>query len=266
MSILFGDHSWPELERIYKDDPLVILPVGMFEEHGRHLPVSCDTDLVWEFCRAAAEEVKEDIPTLLLPPVWTGYHGLSVSKWPGGIRLEQSTLFSLVYDICASLVRNGVKKIAIANGHGQNWAILELVVRKIIDDFSVVPILCFPINMLGAEGRKLKTSPEGSMAGHADELETSLMLEYRESLVHMDQARSDVPTYHSQFIGGDSFPEHPVIGGCYWSTFNVQHSQNGAMGDPTLAARDTGSAYAKLIVKNFTALLREYYAFNDYTF
>lgn len=261
-SIYFGDHTWVELEeRIKNENPMVIIPVGMFEEHGRHCPVSLDSELVWEFCELAARRIEGDIPVMLLPPVWSGYHGFSMAKWPGSIRLEQETLYRVVYDICASLIRQGIRKIVIANGHGQNPAILELVTRKIIDDFGVMPVYCMPVYMLGKKGKEIREdSPQGAMAGHADELETSLMLDYKEHLVNMEEAVDDSPKYYSRFVSRDMYPDYEVIKGSYWSTWEVQDSKGGAQGNPLYATKEKGRKFRELIVDNFEELLREYYA------
>lgn len=259
-SIYFGDHTWVELEqRIKGENPLVILPVGMFEEHGRHCAVSLDTELTWNFCEEAAMQIQKEVPVMLLPSVWTGYHGMIMAQWPGSIRLEQETLYKVVYDICASLIRQGFRKIAIINGHGQNPAILELVVRRIIDDFNVMPLYAMPLLMLGPEGSEIRTSGQGGMGGHADELETSLLLNLRPDLVNMDQAVDDTCPYHSKFVGGDTYPSQKVIKGSYWSSWEVQKTHAGALGNPLEATAEKGAAFKKLIMRNFLELLKEYY-------
>jgi hypothetical protein len=42
MSFYFADQSWPQLKEAIDKNTLIILPVGTTEEHGQHLPVSCD--------------------------------------------------------------------------------------------------------------------------------------------------------------------------------------------------------------------------------
>ena len=261
MSIHFGDYSWPQLERLLEKDPLAVLPVGMFEQHGPHLPVSTDTDLVWKICETACESISGEIPTLLMPAVWTGYHGKIVSKWPGGVSLRPETLEHLVYDIVAALINQGIKKIVIANGHGQNPAILEIVCRKIADDFDVTPLYAMPVFMLGKDGAKVRTSSPGGMGGHSDELETSLMLKIRPELVDMSKAPCDPQDYSSRFVAGDMYPEQETIKGVYWSTFHIQNTKSGAYGDATVATAEKGDAFFNIIIDNFCALLREYYFF-----
>lgn len=232
----------------------------MIEQHGHHLPVSTDLIIAQEVSRMVAERIKDDIPVLVLPAIPTGYHGNALTKWPGSIRLRPETLIDTAYDICASLCEGGFKKIAIFNGHGQNPPMLEIVCRKIADDYNVYPILTIPTGMIGKEGAKFRRSAVGGIGNHADEFETSLMLELREDLVDMSKAQDESTTYKSKFVAGDMYPEHEVIKGVYWSTFNVQKTENGVLGNPMPALKETGRKLLELIVNNYVELLEEYYA------
>ena len=267
MSIYFGDHTWPELEEIIKKDPVVLLPVGMFEEHGRHMAVSTDTDIVQYMCDEVARRIQNDIPVLVLPAVWTGFHGNCVNKFPGGVRMKQETLIQVVFDIIKSLADMGIKKIVVANGHGQNPASLEVAIRKAIDECQVVPVLCMPGNMGSKAPQPGRTSPQGAMGGHACEWETSLLMAINPDHVHMECAEDDSQKYHSQFIGGDMYPTQKMAAGrIYWSTFNIQPTHHGAQGNPQHASMETGVYFRDNALDTFEALVREYYAFNDYVF
>ena len=46
MKTHLGNYSWQEVQELIKDDPVVVLPVGAFEQHGKHLPVKVDEFLV----------------------------------------------------------------------------------------------------------------------------------------------------------------------------------------------------------------------------
>ena len=259
MSIYFSDMKWPELEEAKKKNTVILLPVGMIEEHGHHLPISTDSEIAAYVAKTVAERIKDEIPVLVLPTVWTGYHGVPVSNWPGSIRLEPATLKNLVFDICASICRNGFKKILIVNGHGQNPAILEMVCRKIADTFGVNPVLTSVWSMIGKEGAKIRKSKTGGMAGHGDELETALMLAINEDLVDMTKAEDETAVYHNKFVAGDLYPEHEMIKGVYWSTWAVQQSRTGILGDATAATKETGEKLLELMIKNYCELITLYY-------
>ena len=44
---LYQHHTWPELRERVKEQPVVILPIGSVEDHGRHLPLDTDNFLIW---------------------------------------------------------------------------------------------------------------------------------------------------------------------------------------------------------------------------
>lgn len=261
MSIYFADKKWPEIEDAVKRGSVIILPVGMIEEHGHHLPLSTDTEIATAVAIRVAKNISDRIPVLVLPAIWTGYHNRPVSEWPGGIKLEPETLMHLVYDVCASLCKDGFKKIVLINGHGQNPAILEIVCRKIFDVYNVNPILTSVWKMIGKEGAKIRKSEIGGMAGHGDEVETALMLAINEGAVDMTKAVDESAANHNKFIAGDLFPEHDMVSGVYWSTWAVQESKTGILGDATSATKETGEKLLRLIVKNYEELIALYYNF-----
>lgn len=258
MSIYFTDLKWPEVEKIREKNPVIILPVGMIEEHGHHLPISCDTDIASYTARTVAEKIKDEIPVLLMPAIWTGYHGKPVSDFPGSIRLEAETFKNLVYDIVASLCRNAFSKILIINGHGHNPCILELVCREIGDKFDVYPILTNVWNMIGKEGARYRKSKQGGMAGHGDEQETAMMLAINEDLVDMSKALDESATFQNKFVAGDTFPEHEVIK-VYWSSWALQGTRTGLLGDAAAATKDTGEKLFELVIRNYCDLIKLYY-------
>ena len=51
MEINLGDYSWEEVQELVKSDPVVVLPVGAFEQHGKHLPLKVDEFMVSSISR-----------------------------------------------------------------------------------------------------------------------------------------------------------------------------------------------------------------------
>ena len=80
------------------------------------------------------------------------------------------------------------------------------VVRSVGDRYDVYPAGVSVWNMLGAEGAKVRDSGPGGCGGHADELETSMLLHLRPQLVDMSKATAvDTVDHHSRFYSGDLF-------------------------------------------------------------
>ena len=263
MSIFFADCTMNEIEQAQKNNALIILPVGILEEHAAHLPISTDNIIAEQVSIQLAKRIEQNIPVKVLPTIWAGYHGNVIAKFPGSIRVKPETLMNFIFDILESLCTHGFKKIMIINGHGQNPPILELACRKITDKYNVIPILTFPMGMIGNKGREIRTTPQGGAGGHADEIETALILTLQEELVHMELAPDDTCNYRSKFVPGDTFPEHEVLGGVYWSTWHIQKTKSGAIGNAKTATVETGQKLMDVILQNYEDLAQEYYNFES---
>ena len=91
MSIYFAGQSRPKLQKAIDTNALIILPVGQVEEHDKHLPVPADTAIVQSTAQRLAEALAdEDIPTLVMPAVWSDYSTKDMIRWPGTMRIRPS--------------------------------------------------------------------------------------------------------------------------------------------------------------------------------
>jgi creatinine amidohydrolase len=91
-----------------------VIPVGSIEQHGPHLPVSTDSDIVTEI----AKKISEKNGYFLLP---TLNYGVSFEHAPFfNLSIRESTLRTVLTDLCSSLLANNIKTIFIINGHHGN--------------------------------------------------------------------------------------------------------------------------------------------------
>ena len=263
MSLLFQQKTSAEIKQAAENNALILIPVGQIEEHGPHLPVDTDCIIAAAVTHKVAEEISNEIPVLVLPTIWNAYSVRQVSQWHGVITFQEpESMITMVYDVLASLVQNGFKKIVIINAHGNNPAILELACRKIGSHFNVFPAVTNVFSMSTAVGKKVRKSKMGGCGGHAGEEETALLLYLAPHLVHMDRATDvDLVQYRTRFFPGDIYSDIPdKVSGIHWSTWGVVKSITGAYGDPTPATAETGEAIFREMVKNHIDFLREYYS------
>ena len=108
-----------------RERTIVILPVGMLEQHGPHLPIGADTFGVVYEGNGAARRVARDLvgwSVVMMPPINYGQSGanrLGDQRFhPGTYSIRQATLRAMVADIGAQLAANGFKWIFVTNGHG----------------------------------------------------------------------------------------------------------------------------------------------------
>jgi len=117
--------TWPQIDALNRERTLFILPVGMIEQHGPHLPVGADTIGVTYEANGASRRVSRALPdwnVVMMPPINYGHSGANQlgdrPVHPGTYGIRQSTLRSLVADLGGQVAQNGFRWIFVMNGHG----------------------------------------------------------------------------------------------------------------------------------------------------
>src|SRR5499433_4467038 len=187
---------FPEVERLARTGAgLVILPVGVVEEHGAHLPLGLDTFAAEVYAEAAAPHLEEKGYEIVIAPTISYGVARAAIDFPGTLSLEPETLRSLVVDIGGSLARHGLDRLVILNGHrdlGHMKALDEaraMLIAKKSARVLCVGFTCDPDSTAACyrEGvPELSRSVRPDREGHGGEWETSLALHAFPELV--DQA------------------------------------------------------------------------------
>ncbi len=152
-----GDLSWEEYQSA-KDKP-AILVFGAIEPHGKHLPLDTDSIIPWEI----AKRLEKNSGALLFPPLNYGYV-YTLRKYPGAISLSARTLHTVAEEIFAELFREGFTRILVIIGHGGNTGPIKSALKELTDEFDFRAAVVEWWKLTEAE------------AGHADEVESSLVL------------------------------------------------------------------------------------------
>jgi creatinine amidohydrolase len=115
----------PQIEALDRERTLFILPVGMLEVHGPHLPIGTDILGVIYEANAASKRLSAALTNwniVMMPPISYGQGGANELGGrpihPGTYGIRQSTLRSLVADLGGQVAQNGFKWIFVLNGHG----------------------------------------------------------------------------------------------------------------------------------------------------
>ncbi len=162
-----------------------LVPIGVIEKHGPHLPLGTDVMAVREACvRAAAREYAVIFPQYYFGQIYEARHQ------PGCITIRPELLSELLGEVCDEIARNGFEKILIANGHGGNthWLSFfcqaQLARRKDYVVYVARPVWVWE-EKTREEMRRLRKTDWG---GHADEVESSWMMVIRPDLVQLERA------------------------------------------------------------------------------
>lgn len=248
--------SWPMAQEAFDGGAMAIVPVGSLEQHGRHLAVNCDNVLGDAIAEETARRAFEKgIKVVLCPPIHYGYtmHNMD---FPGTVTLGIETLLHLGVDVVTSLVHHGCRKIVLANSHGSNASILDLVGRTVMNRHPEVLVAStFPVKMAASELEKHREAKETGGMSHGCELETSLMLYLRPELVDMSKAVRDISQPDSKFYWRDILRGSK---GVALADLTRNCSRTGLVGNPTVASAEKGRLFFEIIVSTYLEFLEEF--------
>ena len=113
-----ADLSWPEVRQAASEGAIVLLPVGVIEEHGPHLKLGTDIRLAHLFCIMARRDLERfNIQAVIAPPYFWGMND-STGAFPGSFSCRPETFKAGLHDVFASLKQFGFTRIFIFNWHG----------------------------------------------------------------------------------------------------------------------------------------------------
>lgn len=241
--------TWQEVDSLDRNT-VVVVPFGAMEQHGPHLPLKTDALIGACICRRLGEACEGRI--LVLPQQWLGL-SLHHMRFAGTISASVDTFIAMVTDTISSIAAAGFKNILALNSHGGNSAALEVALTKCKSLYPAHRFVATTYWNAAAAGLAgIRESAIGGM-GHACELETSLVLAEQPELVRTELIRADGRWPASDFLAKDM-----LRGGSASYALRFDEITNeGAVGDPTLASAAKGEAAYSVIVKAITRLVQE---------
>jgi creatinine amidohydrolase len=244
--------QWEELtgpdfvKAVAKSGKVCVLPMGIIEKHGPHMPTG--TDLI-DARAGVLAAVKEEY-AVVFPPYYVGQIN-EARHQPGVIAYSPDLIWKMLQETCDEISRNGFEKIIIVNGHGGNNDFLKYFCMSQLSQKRNYAIYLFQPKTDPNEHKKveelMKNLPdEGGQ--HAGSGETSYMLAVRPDLVKMDNADkqsgkdlnrlSDLPDVYTGIWWYAKFPNHYA-------------------GDGKLANAELGKAQLEEETKQVIRLIRE---------
>jgi creatinine amidohydrolase len=204
--------DWPRA--MEKSNQTCILPIGILEKHGPHVPIGSDLIQVREWAaRATKKEYAVVFPDYFYGQINEARHQ------PGTFALSERVVWDLLEATCDEIGRNGFKRIVIINGHGGNPELIKYFIQTRLEKQRDYAVYFFEPEADSAYRKKMaalhKSDPEGDM--HAGERETSVLLYLRPDLVKMDSAnnesganqhRLDIPNVYTAIWWYADFPNH----------------------------------------------------------
>ncbi|MEM5773553.1 MAG: creatininase family protein [Anaerolineaceae bacterium] len=227
--------TWQEVEQAMADGfDTVLLIAGSIEQHGPHLPLGTDTFLGYAMADYTARKMGNTLVAPVIRPGMSEHH----MHFKGTLTLSKETFQAVVRDVVSSLVRHGFKRIAITFSHGGNEAALEELMPQLADKYPQVDILSMIeedafSSSVGSILERDSITPQ-QMGVHAGEMETSMMLDWEEKLVHQDRLEQG---YMGDFGHEDPQMVKALSEGLHMVT------KNGVLGDARFASKLRGHDY-----------------------
>lgn len=202
------------------DAVAAILPIGSFEQHGPHLPLVTDTLVA----TAIGATIAQRQPARLLPAV-TFSCSHEHTSFAGTVSLSAATLTAVIDDVISSLLRQGIDRLLLVNGHGGNYVLSNITQEANLGSCRVA---LFPARADWDEARQAAgTTTTGHEDMHGGELEASILL-------------AAFPDY---LRDGWQHDDHTVDDRRDLTTIGMAaYAPNGVIGRPSLATEAKGNA------------------------
>ncbi|MHC4324905.1 MAG: creatininase family protein [Planctomycetota bacterium] len=221
LPVKWGELTAPDfIKAAKKSGGVCLIPIGVFEKHGPHLPLGTDLMDVREVAlRAAKKEYALVFPEYYFSQI------LEAKHQPGTIAYSPKLIWDILQETCNEISRNGIKKIILVNGHGGNNNFLPFFGLTQLEKQRDYCIVLFKPQMSPEVAEKVNNLKESEGGGHAGETETSTMLVSRPDLVHKDRAKEQsgedlarlkhIPTNYTGIFWYAQFPNHYAGDGSY---------------------------------------------------
>jgi creatinine amidohydrolase len=260
-----ADMTWPAVEQAGERHLPILVPIGVIEQHGHHLPLGTDTYGAHLLCLLVkAELTRAGLESVVAPPF---YYGLNTTTgmFPGSLTVRPETMVAVLTETLENYAKWGFERQLIINHHGDpehNRAIIKAVkatrsrgakttyvVGGLIQEFldaayesafhEPVPlegdeIVRVPDSQTTTDARKRLTNSRLDFDVHAAERETSLIMRWFPELLSQEVPLADiepVPQSLREFARAESEGT--------WREL----SPWGHIGDPAMATVQNGDLY-----------------------
>ncbi|MCC7282851.1 MAG: creatininase family protein [Acetobacteraceae bacterium] len=230
-SVLWAEHSAPELREAAARGAIVILPVAALEQHGPHLSTMVDFRLCGEVAKRGAElATARGSEVLVLPPVWSGMSDHHL-PFGGTVSLPFDAFRAVILGIAGSVRASGFARLFVLNGHGGNVAALSVILQEAATIEGLRSAGATYWLLAESEARAILEDQPG--VRHACEAETSMMLAVEPGQVRRERLAEAFGGAPATVSAGT--PD-PVI---VWRDF-AERSTSGVIGDARRASAGKG--------------------------
>jgi creatinine amidohydrolase len=180
---------WEELtapdfvKAVERSRGVAVVPLGIVEKHGPHLPLG--TDLL-DAREVVLRAVKEEY-AVVFPPYYFGQI-FEARHQPGTLAYSERLMWDVLQETVDEIARNGLKKIVLVNGHGGNNSFLPFFCQSQLARRRDYAVYLFQPSRDVEEDAQVSALRKTPMDMHAGEVESSMVLAHRPDLAHPERA------------------------------------------------------------------------------
>ena len=237
---------WEELtaadfrDAITRAQGTCLLPFGIMEKHGPHLPLGNDLlNVRYVALNAAQQEYAVVFPEYYFGQIFEAKHQ------PGTVAYSRGLQLQLLQETTDEMARNGCKKIIIVNGHGGNNSLLPFFAQSQLEAPHDYVVYVQGLARSGPGEPKHRSNPATDM--HAGEAETSVSMIARPDLVHLDRAARESGVDQARL----KLPDGVYTGIWWYARFPNHYAGEGAV-----ASRELGEFEAKTWINAIVQTIR----------
>ncbi len=235
---------WEELtasefrEGIRQAQGTCLLPMGIMEKHGPHLPIGNDLiNVRYQALHAAEQEYAIVFPEYFVGQVF------EVKHEPGAVAYSTQLQLAFLQETTEEMARNGCRKIIIVNGHGGNENLLPFFAQTQLERPRDYVVYVYRAGELPPGGPPRKTP----MDKHGGEVETSATMIARPDLVRLEKAKAE-PGADQQRL---KLPD-----GVYTAIWWYARFPNHYAGDGSAATKEMGEFATNAHIASLTEVIR----------
>jgi creatinine amidohydrolase len=243
---------WEELtaknfpEKIRESSGVCILPIGVLEKHGDHMPLGTDMFFGQAICKKSAEIEKAIVfPYYFLGQIAEARH------CPGCIAPSHRLIMDALLEMCDEIHRNGFKKIIICSSHGGNHFFLPFFLQEMPRLNRSYNVYSYYAGGLNDEQRKTirDLTKFDDLGQHAGLTETAAIMHLRPDLIDMNVMNPKDSVKLGRLA---KLKEKGVYSGFDWYADFPNHFA----GDPSLATPELGKVVFDFACDNFVEVIR----------
>lgn len=239
---------WEELTsedfaKAVKEHQVCVIPMGVVEKHGDHLPLA--TDMIEG--RKIAELAAAIEPFVIFPYYYFGQIN-EARHTPGTIAVSPKIQLELLEEVVKEIRRNGFKKIVLLESHGGNIALCDYFLQG--QAYEEKDYVVYKIGLWDFFTKVLQEIPDEykeETDGHAGRTETEWVMAARPELVHMERENPEgaVHNHRMDHLSGANT-------GLTWYSAHPTHQESSAAN----ASREVGELKYKIASEYVADIIR----------